>query len=65
MIGFLSLAVYVIAALVVAHYGQNTRAGYAGTFVLSLLLTPIVTGVMLIAFGDRPSRQPPSAPAAE
>ena len=53
MIAFIVIALYIGASLIVAHYGDDRRAGYWGTFLMSLLLTPIITGVMLAAFRDR------------
>jgi hypothetical protein len=64
MLGFVLLAIYIIAALVVAHFGHATRAGYLGTFLLSLLLSPIVTGLMLAAFREREPTVPGTEPAS-
>lgn len=53
MVWFVAIVIYVALSLVVAQFGQDRRAGYWGTLVLSLLLTPLIAGVMLMAFSDR------------
>lgn len=60
MFGFVFLAIYVGLSLVVAHYGHDTRARYLGTFLLSLLLTPLVVALMLAAFREREPGDPPA-----
>lgn len=54
MLWFIVIALYIGASLIVAHYGHDRRAGYWGTFLMSLLTTPLIVGVMLSAFRDRP-----------
>ncbi len=63
MLGFISGAVtpqtalaYVVLALIVSLFGRNRTMGYWGTLVLSLLLTPIVTGFFMIVFNPKKIR---------
>jgi hypothetical protein len=45
---------YVILALIVGLLGRNKAIGFWGFFLLSLILTPVVTGVFMII--NRPRR---------
>jgi hypothetical protein len=47
------LAAYVILALIVALLGRNKQVGFWGFLVLSLVMTPIITGFFLIITRDR------------
>ncbi|MBC2768951.1 hypothetical protein [Pusillimonas minor] len=40
-----SILAYVLLSLLVGFIGRNSRVGFAGAFVLSLLLTPVVMGL--------------------
>jgi hypothetical protein len=46
----LPLTVYLGLALVVALLGRRSRAGFIGVFLLSVLFTPLLVGVMVLAF---------------
>lgn len=46
------LLIYVLFALVVGLEGRNTRAGVFGTFVLSLLITPLISYILLLCFEE-------------
>ena len=49
---------YLALCLVVAILGRNTRIGYWGTVLVSLLVTPFVTFLFLFFFAPRvPYRQ--------
>lgn len=48
---------YVILALIVALLGRNKAIGFWGFFLLSLILTPIVTGIFMIIYRDRKPRR--------
>jgi TPR repeat protein len=45
--GFLIFVVYVVGLFVVASIARNTGRSYGGFFVLSLLLTPVIGGLIL------------------
>lgn len=53
MISYLIPVLYVVVCFLVAYFGRNTRIGYWGTFLLSLLLTPLVTIVAVIILGPK------------
>lgn len=50
------LAAYVILALIVALLGRNKQVGFWGFLVLSLVMTPFLTGFFLIITRDRKVR---------
>lgn len=49
-------AAYVLVSLVVAFIGRHRRAGFWGFLVLSLVLTPIVTALLMYASLARPQQ---------
>ncbi len=56
---FLPLLPYVLLTLLVAYIGQNTKFGFWGNFWVSLLLTPVVGIIVLLAQDHRPPRTKP------
>jgi len=42
---------YFIASVFVGYFGRNSRLGFWGVLVASVLITPIVTFIILILFG--------------
>jgi len=44
---------YLILALIVALLGRNKQVGFWGFFVLSVVMTPLLTGFFLIITRDR------------
>jgi Na+/melibiose symporter-like transporter len=50
------LAAYVILALIVALLGRNKQVGFWGFLILSLVMTPVLTGFFLIITRDRKVR---------
>ena len=51
------IAAYIVLSLIVAIVGRNRQIGFWGFFILSLIVTPIVTGVfMLICTPKRAKR---------
>ena len=44
---------YVILAVIVGLLGRNKQVGFWGFLVLSLVMTPLVTGFFLIITRDR------------
>ena len=51
------LIAYVILALIVGLAGRNKTVGFWGFFLLSLILTPVVTGLFMILNRDRKPRR--------
>jgi hypothetical protein len=49
MISPLVIILYVALALLVGLLGRKRAVGFAGWFILALLLTPVVSAVVLIA----------------
>lgn len=45
-----ALILYVILSLVVAYLGRRTRLGAVRSFMLSLLLTPLMVFIYLLLF---------------
>ncbi|WP_428249266.1 hypothetical protein [Ferrovibrio sp.] len=45
--------IYILLALLVGVVGSGSRIGFFGTFVLSLLLTPLLMIFLLIALTPR------------
>jgi hypothetical protein len=50
MLAYLFVAIYVLLCTLVAIVGSGARLGFWGTFVVSLLLTPVLTILFLIVF---------------
>ena len=46
---------YVALCLLVATLGRETRIGYWGTVLISLVITPFLTFVFIVFFKRRPS----------
>lgn len=42
------LVAYVLLCLVVGFFGRNRAIGFPGVFVVSVLITPLVMGLLLI-----------------
>jgi len=42
---------YLIASLFVSYLGRNSRLGFWGVLVVSFLITPVVSFIILILFG--------------
>lgn len=47
---------YVILAAVVAVFGRKCTVGFAGIFLLSILLTPAVTALALVLTAPKSNR---------
>jgi hypothetical protein len=47
---------YVILALIVGLLGRNKTIGFWGFFLLSLVMTPLVTGVFMVINRNRKPR---------
>jgi hypothetical protein len=58
-----ALAAYLVFALLVGLCGSQRRLGFTGTFLLSLLITPVLALVVLLVTG--PSRRAEMARRAE
>jgi hypothetical protein len=48
---------YLILVLIVALLGRNKAIGFWGFFLLSLILTPVVTGLFMIINRERRPRR--------
>ena len=57
------LAAYIVFALLVGLCGSQRRMGFTGTFLLSLVVTPVIALVVLLITG--PSRRAEMARRAE
>ena len=55
----LLIVLYVVLALIVGFLGRKRAAGFSGNFVLSLLVTPIIMGLVLML--GTPRRECPPA----
>lgn len=42
------ILLYVLLSIVVGIYGRKRAVGFAGAFILSLLLSPLVMGLVLM-----------------
>ncbi|WP_158238494.1 hypothetical protein [Pollutimonas subterranea] len=49
----MSVLAYVLLCLVVAFIGRNSRVRFVGAFVLSLLLTPVIMGLVYLVAEPR------------
>ena len=56
------IAAYVVLSLAVGLLGRGSRAGISGTFLLSLLFTPLIVWLFVSAFRPRIfTRRPPGS----
>jgi len=53
MVSPLGILLYIAFAAFVGFLGRKRTVGFAGCFVLSLLLTPVVMGLALVVAGNR------------
>lgn len=53
MLPYILFGIYVITALGTAYLGRNTWAGFGGTLLLSILLTPLVVLVAILLLSRR------------
>lgn len=56
-------ALYVLLCLMVGFFGRWSRLGYWGVVLVSLAVTPAVTGLCLLFLSDR--SRPVSSPASK
>jgi hypothetical protein len=62
------VTIYVITCLLTGLFGRQRRMGFIGTFVLSLLLTPVIVLLVLGITGPAPQiewRRRPDQPPRE
>ncbi len=50
MFPYVFALLYILASLGVAYLGRGTRAGWFGSFVLALIVTPLVAVVAVVGF---------------
>ena len=46
-------ALYVLLCILVGYLGRKREIGFAGFFILSLLLSPLITALILLISGQR------------
>jgi hypothetical protein len=51
MLATIAAISYVILCLIIGLFGRNRRMGYFGTFMLSMLITPLIMMVVLAMTG--------------
>jgi hypothetical protein len=51
MIQLIALILYVVFCILVGLCGSQRRMGFIGTFIISLLLTPVVVLIVLLLTG--------------
>ena len=56
MLPFILAAIYLLAAIGVAYLGRRTMLGPMGTFLLSLVLTPLLVFILVLAFARHATR---------
>lgn len=44
----LLIVIYVFFAFLVAYSGKNVVIGFWGVFIMSLLLTPLITAILIV-----------------
>jgi hypothetical protein len=44
---------YLVACLIVGFFGRNRKSGFALTLILSLIVTPVITGLLLLVTKER------------
>lgn len=50
MLHFVLAAIYLIAAVGVGYLGRRTMLGALGTFLVSLVITPLLAFILVLAF---------------
>jgi uncharacterized membrane protein len=53
-----AIIIYIAFALLAGLCGSNRRMGFFGTFLISLLITPVVMLLVLILTGPTPVERP-------
>jgi hypothetical protein len=51
MIHLIALILYIVFCILVGLCGSQRRMGFIGTFIISLLLTPVVVLIVLLLTG--------------
>ena len=46
-------ALYVLLCILVGYLGRKREIGFAGFFILSILLSPLITALILLISGQR------------
>jgi hypothetical protein len=50
---YVGFVLYVIVCLVVASYGRDRKIGITGFFLIALIFTPIIAGLVLLIAAQR------------
>jgi hypothetical protein len=53
---FLFILVYLLFCLLVAFAARQTRLGFVGALILSILITPLLTAIFAILFDRREAK---------
>lgn len=56
-------ALYIVLCLMIGFFGRWSRLGYWGVVLVSLAVTPVITGLCLLFLSDR--ARPLTAPASK
>lgn len=56
MLGLLGTALYLVICLLIAYLGKHRKFGFWGYLIASLLLTPFIGLLLLLASDERPQR---------
>jgi hypothetical protein len=49
--GYIWPILYIVVCALAAYFGRDTRLGYWGTFLVSLIFTPFLVVIILLLFG--------------
>ena len=54
---YVFLTLYVLSAIGVGYLARESRAGWFGVFVLSLLITPLIAFILVVGLGRSAARR--------
>ena len=54
---YLFLILYILSALGVGYLARESRAGWFGVFVLSLLITPLISFILVVGLSRSAARR--------
>jgi uncharacterized membrane protein len=50
-----AVVVYILCCLITGYFGRYRRMGFFGTFMISLVITPLLMLILLALFGPSPA----------
>lgn len=53
--------IYILLCIVVGYFGRNKEIGFVGFMLLSIVLTPVATTIVLLISHDRRAGYPPES----